>query len=45
MLSIKTESAYHLRNSGIVVLCNHDRGSRPVNLQFAAAFGLSDPRT
>jgi CubicO group peptidase (beta-lactamase class C family) len=28
----------------IVVLCNHDRGSWPVNFQLAAAFGLTDPR-
>jgi CubicO group peptidase (beta-lactamase class C family) len=29
----------------IVVLCNHDRGSWAVNLQLAAAFGLTNPRT
>jgi CubicO group peptidase (beta-lactamase class C family) len=28
----------------IVVLCNHDRGSRAVNLQLATTFGLTDPR-
>lgn len=28
----------------IVVLCNNDRGSWAVNLQLAAAFGLTDPR-
>jgi hypothetical protein len=29
----------------IVVACNHDRGTWPVNLHLAAAFGLADPRS
>jgi CubicO group peptidase (beta-lactamase class C family) len=43
---VSTIVAHHrAASTTIVVLCNHDRGSWPVNLQLAAAFGLTDPRT
>jgi hypothetical protein len=43
---VSTIVAHHRATATtIVVLCNHDRGSWPVNFRLAAAFGLTDPRS
>jgi len=43
---VSTMVAHHrAAATTIIVLCTYDRGSWPVNLQLATAFGLTDPRT